>query len=162
MSSKEGPFQLGPELETKRIWGSQIDQEKGSKRRKITHPRRLRLLLLLGSICSSFGLWEAFLVAGNEVVVVELGGVEEMVIRDLGIFKEMRGIEMELCMVAWRTIFQTLECDIACLLEHLQPILHIFKNEGWSPPNHPSNSSPRLNPKLHCYSSQNFKKTLTS
>ena len=32
--------------------------------------------------------------------MVELGGVEEMVLKDLGIFKEMRGIEMELCMEA--------------------------------------------------------------
>ena len=32
--------------------------------------------------------------------MVELGGVEEMVLRDLEIFKEMRGIEMELCMEA--------------------------------------------------------------
>ena len=33
-------------------------------------------------------------------MVVELGGVEDMVLRDLGICKEMRGIEMELCMEA--------------------------------------------------------------
>ena len=32
--------------------------------------------------------------------MVVLGGVEEMVLRDLEIFKEMRGIEMELCMEA--------------------------------------------------------------
>ena len=32
--------------------------------------------------------------------MVELGGVEEMVLRDLEIFMEMRGIEMELCMEA--------------------------------------------------------------
>ena len=32
--------------------------------------------------------------------MVELGGVEEMVVRDLEIFQEMRGIEMELCMEA--------------------------------------------------------------
>ena len=32
--------------------------------------------------------------------MVELGGVEEMELRDLEIFKEMRGIEMELCMEA--------------------------------------------------------------
>ena len=32
--------------------------------------------------------------------MVELGGEEEMVLRDLEIFKEMRGIEMELCMEA--------------------------------------------------------------
>ena len=116
MSSKEGPFQLGPELETKSIKGLQMDQEKGSKRRKVTHPWRLRLLLLLGSICSFFGLWEAFLVARNEVVEVELGGVEEMVLMDLEIFKEMRGIEMELCMEAWRWSFLTPTKDISCLL----------------------------------------------
>ena len=34
------------------------------------------------------------------MVMVVLGGVEEMVLRDLEIFKEMRGIEMELCMEA--------------------------------------------------------------
>ena len=32
--------------------------------------------------------------------MVELGGVEELVLRDLGIFKEMRGIERDLCMEA--------------------------------------------------------------
>ena len=32
--------------------------------------------------------------------MVELGGVEEMVIRDLGFFKELRGVEMELAMEA--------------------------------------------------------------
>ena len=32
--------------------------------------------------------------------MVELGGVEEMVLKDLRFFKEMRGIEMELCMEA--------------------------------------------------------------
>ena len=93
-----------------------MDQEKGSKRRNVTHPWRLKLLLLLGPICSSFNLWEAFFVAGNEVVMVELGGVEEMVLRDLGIFKEMRGIEMELCMEAWRWSFLTPTNDLACLI----------------------------------------------
>ncbi|KAF5929941.1 hypothetical protein HYC85_000058 [Camellia sinensis] len=34
---------------------------------------------------SCFGLQESFLVAGNEMVVVELGGVEGMMVRDLGI-----------------------------------------------------------------------------
>ena len=34
------------------------------------------------------------------MVMVELGGVEEMVLRDLGIFKEMRGIKMDMCMEA--------------------------------------------------------------
>mgnify|MGYP003703468883 CR=1 FL=1 len=34
--------------------------------------------------------------------MVELGGVEEMVLRDLEIFKEMRGIEMEESMEARR------------------------------------------------------------
>ena len=32
------------------------------------------------------------------MVVVELGGVKEMVIEDLGFFEEMRAMEMELCM----------------------------------------------------------------
>ena len=36
------------------------------------------------------------------MVMVELGGVEEMVSKDLEVFKEMRGIEMELCMEASR------------------------------------------------------------
>ena len=34
--------------------------------------------------------------------MIELGGVEGMVLRDLGFFKEMRGMEMELCMEACR------------------------------------------------------------
>ena len=93
-----------------------MDQEKGSKRRNVTHPWRLKLLLLLGSICSSFSLWEALLVAGNEVVVVELGGVEDMVVRDLEVFKEMRKMERDLCIYAWRPNFLTPKIDMACWL----------------------------------------------
>ena len=42
MSSKEGPFQLGPELETKRKWGLEIDQEKGSKGLKYYLPLKIQ------------------------------------------------------------------------------------------------------------------------
>ena len=47
------------------------------------------------------------------MVVVELDGVEEMVIRGLEVFKEMRGIERDLCMEALRTIFLTPKYDMA-------------------------------------------------
>ena len=55
-------------------------------------------MLLLGWICSFFCLLETFLAAGGEVVVVELGGVEGMKVRDLGFFEELRGKKMELAM----------------------------------------------------------------
>ena len=55
-------------------------------------------MLLLGWICSFFNLQESFLVAGNEMVVVELGGVEGMMVRELGFFEELRRKKMELAM----------------------------------------------------------------
>ena len=63
-------------------------QRIAQKRENGNSPLETSLLLLLGPICSSFSLLEALLVAGNEVVVAELGGVEEMVIRGLEVFKE--------------------------------------------------------------------------
>ena len=54
--------------------------------------------MLLGWICCSFGLQEPFFVAGNEIVVVGLGGVEEMKVKKLGFFEELREKKMEMAM----------------------------------------------------------------
>ena len=42
------------------------------------------------------------------MVVIELGGVEGMKVRDLGFFEELRGKKMELAMELLRIIFLTL------------------------------------------------------
>ena len=55
-------------------------------------------MLLLGWICSFFNLQEPFLVAGIEMVVVGLGGVEGMMVRDFGFFEELRRKKMEIAM----------------------------------------------------------------
>ena len=54
--------------------------------------------MLLGWICCSFGLQEPFLAAGNEMVVVELGGVEGMEVNGLRVFEELKKMKMELAM----------------------------------------------------------------
>ena len=54
--------------------------------------------MLLRWICSFFSLQESFLVAGNEMVVVELGGVEGMMVSDLGFFEELKKKKMEIAM----------------------------------------------------------------
>ena len=42
------------------------------------------------------------------MVVVEHGGVEGMMVRDLGFFEELRGKKMELAMEAFWRVFLTL------------------------------------------------------
>ena len=51
--------------------------KKSSKKENGNSPLETSLLLLLRPICSSFSLWEALLVVGNEVVMVEFGGGED-------------------------------------------------------------------------------------
>ena len=50
------------------------------------------------------------------MVVVELGGVEGMMVRDVGFFVELRRMKMELAMEAWRRVFLTLMHYKTCLL----------------------------------------------
>ena len=55
-------------------------------------------MLLLGWICSFFCLLESILAAVNEMVVEELGGVEVMMVSDLGFFEELKKKKMEIAM----------------------------------------------------------------
>ena len=54
--------------------------------------------MLLGWICSCFCLLESLLAAGNEMVVVGLGGVEGMKVMELGFFEELKKKKMEIAM----------------------------------------------------------------
>ena len=77
-------------------------QRKAQKKGNGNSPLETSLLLLLRPICCSFGLQEPFFVAGNEIVVVGLGGVEEMKVKKLGFFEVLRAITMEFRVEPWR------------------------------------------------------------